>query len=165
MKDGKTALVIGRFQPMHLGHLKAIKEILGKHAKLIVIIGSSQEGRTQKNPFSAKEREAMISGCLKEEGLLGRTAIYLLPDQNNHPKWVEKVLGIAKNGQVVYSGNWLVQSLLKSKYEVHTMKSNVKISATQIRQMIKKGNPKWKEFVPKQICIYLEKNKLLDFVT
>jgi nicotinamide-nucleotide adenylyltransferase len=164
MNDRKTALVIGRFQPMHFGHLLAIKEILGMHAKLILVIGSSQESRTKKNPFSAKERKAMISGCLKEEGLLGRTAIYLLPDQNNHPKWVEKVLGIAKKAQVVYSGNWLVQSLLKPKYEVHTMKSDVKISATDIRGMISRGDPKWKKYVPKTICAYLEKNKLLNTI-
>jgi len=42
-----TALIIGRFQPFHLGHLLLIKEA-AKEADIIVIgIGSSQESRTR----------------------------------------------------------------------------------------------------------------------
>jgi nicotinamide-nucleotide adenylyltransferase len=124
-----------------------------------LVIGSSQESRTQKNPFSAKERIEMIKEVLKAEGLLSRTTIIELPDENNHERWVKKVLDIAGRADVTYSGNWLVQKLLKPKYEVHTMKSDVKISATIIRSLIT-GGKEWKKWVPREVSDYIFKNKL-----
>ena len=162
--DGRTALVIGRFQPFHNGHLEATRGILGRQAKLLLVIGSAQEGRTRKNPFSGKERLEMISSCLKAHGLLARTRIILLKDENNHPRWVKRVLGIAKDAKVAYSGNWLVQSLLSPEFEVHTMKSGIKISATEIRGMIREGDRRWKKCVPKEISSYIERKGLAKAV-
>ncbi|MEK6954741.1 MAG: adenylyltransferase/cytidyltransferase family protein [Candidatus Micrarchaeota archaeon] len=154
-KDGKTALVIGRFQPFHSGHLEAVEGILKRHSRLLLAIGSAQESRTPKNPFSSKERKGMIAACLKKRGILPRIKIILLDDENHHERWVRGVLQIAKDADVVYSGNWLVQRLLGGRYAVHTMKSSVKISASQIRELMKKGDEKWQRFVPKEISEYI----------
>lgn len=157
---GGTALVIGRFQPMHSGHVEAIREILGRHKKMILIIGSAQEGRTPKNPFSGIERKEMIIKCLMAKGLMHRCKIVLLPDENNHPRWVSRIIWIAGKANVVYSGNWLVQSLLKPNYQVHVMRSGIEISATAIRGMIRRHDSRWKKFVPKEIKEYIEANGL-----
>ena len=65
----KTALFIGRFQPFHIGHLKVIKWILKKYDKVIIVIGTSQESNTDKNPFSIEERKEMINKTLKTENI------------------------------------------------------------------------------------------------
>ncbi|MFH0971275.1 MAG: hypothetical protein V1835_01785, partial [Candidatus Micrarchaeota archaeon] len=83
---------------------------------------------------------------------------------NNHQRWTRRVLEIAKAADIVYSGNWLVQHLLKGKFEVRKMGSSVKISATEIRGMIHERDPAWKKFVPAEIRIYLDKHGLLKYV-
>jgi bifunctional NMN adenylyltransferase/nudix hydrolase len=59
----KIAVFIGRFQPFHIGHKSVIDLALANCDKVIVIIGSSNEPRTARNPFTFEERKAMIQGA------------------------------------------------------------------------------------------------------
>lgn len=56
----KIGLYIGRFQPFHRGHLSVVREALKHCSKLVIAIGSAQEERTKKNPFSFEERKIFI---------------------------------------------------------------------------------------------------------
>lgn len=58
---------IGRFQPPHLAHIEIIKQALNKAEKVIVLIGSANQPRTIKNPWTATEREEMIRASLPRE--------------------------------------------------------------------------------------------------
>lgn len=51
---------IGRFQPFHIGHKQVIETALSKSSKVIVCIGSANQPRTIKNPWTASERTGMI---------------------------------------------------------------------------------------------------------
>ena len=53
-------LILGRFQPFHDGHASIVAEAIKHCEKLIIAIGSSQESRTIKNPFTWQERGAII---------------------------------------------------------------------------------------------------------
>ena len=53
-------MIIGRFQPFHLGHSIILERALYQCNKVIVVIGSAQESRTPLNPLSAAEREQLI---------------------------------------------------------------------------------------------------------
>jgi len=55
-----TLVLIGRFQPMHMAHLEIIKRATALCDKLIIIVGSSNQPRTYKNPFTFEERAKMI---------------------------------------------------------------------------------------------------------
>ena len=55
-----TGMIIGRFQPFHLGHSIILERALDQCNKVIVVIGSAQESRTPLNPLSASEREQLI---------------------------------------------------------------------------------------------------------
>ncbi|RMF91195.1 MAG: nicotinamide-nucleotide adenylyltransferase, partial [Methanobacteriota archaeon] len=59
------ALFIGRFQPLHKGHMMIIKRILEETDALSIVIGSSQHAGTPENPFSADEREEMLRRALE----------------------------------------------------------------------------------------------------
>ena len=66
IKIYKTCLLVGRFQPFHVGHLKMIRKALCLAETVLVFIGSSQESRTERNPFSYEERKEMISKCFRK---------------------------------------------------------------------------------------------------
>lgn len=57
----KLAVVIGRFQPLHLGHVEMIRKAQELAEDVLVIIGSAYQARTIKNPFDVTERAQMIS--------------------------------------------------------------------------------------------------------
>lgn len=51
---------IGRFQPFHLAHMQTIKIALQQSQNVILALGSAQNERNLKNPFTVHEREKMI---------------------------------------------------------------------------------------------------------
>ena len=61
----KVAIYIGRFQPLHNGHIKVIEHALMNYDKLVIVFGSADEPRTIKNPFTTQEREIMIRGYIE----------------------------------------------------------------------------------------------------
>lgn len=64
---------IGRFQPFHIGHKEVLNKALQLADKVIVFVGSANQPRTIKNPFTFAERKQMI---LNEYGF---SAPYGLP--------------------------------------------------------------------------------------
>jgi bifunctional NMN adenylyltransferase/nudix hydrolase len=58
--SNKVAVFIGRFQPFHNGHKSVIDKALETCNKIIIIVGSSNEPRTARNPFTFNERRDMI---------------------------------------------------------------------------------------------------------
>jgi len=145
------ALFVGRFQPFHKGHLKVIQNASKKYNEVIVGIGSSQYGFTLDNPFTADERKLMIEKSLKEIGIKNYK-IVLIPDIHNPPKWVDHVLSIISDFDVVISNNSLTKQLFSEKgYKVE--KTPVyyenKYSGKEIRKRMIKGK-KWKHLVSQE---------------
>lgn len=60
MRQYKVAVLIGRFQPFHIGHQEVIREALTRANDVIVVIGSADEPRGYYNPFTFSERQQMI---------------------------------------------------------------------------------------------------------
>lgn len=67
MSDYDTCVFIGRFQPIHQGHLETIKSALRVANKLILVIGSYKMAPSTKNPWTAQERVKMILSCLNSK--------------------------------------------------------------------------------------------------
>ncbi len=51
------ALIFGRFQPFHFGHLNVIKWALEKFDELVLLVGMANESHTLLNP-SQREKES-----------------------------------------------------------------------------------------------------------
>lgn len=73
---------IGRFQPFHNGHAAIITEALKKAKRVLVIIGSHDQPRSVRNPFTTSERMAMIAATFPAEVAEGRL---LMVGQVDHP--------------------------------------------------------------------------------
>lgn len=59
-KKYDTLVLIGRFQPLHSAHLEIIKRATALTDQLVIIVGSANQPRTYKNPFTFDERKRMI---------------------------------------------------------------------------------------------------------
>ena len=148
-----TALFIGRFQPLHKGHLSAIKQAVNGSDKLIICVGSSQKSNEPENPFSFEERKKMI-----ELSVSGNCKIFPLEDMENNSLWAKQVEKVCGKFDAVYTGNPLVKKLLsEAGHKVFPVKIFPCASATKIREMMADGNSEWKEFVPKPAVKFVEK--------
>lgn len=59
-KKYDTLVYIGRFQPVHNAHAEIIRRAGTLAHNLIIIVGSANQPRTYKNPFTSHEREGML---------------------------------------------------------------------------------------------------------
>ncbi len=154
------ALFIGRFQPFHNGHLKAIKYLSDKYDELIIGIGSSQYSNTIDNPFSSDERMLMIKESLKQENLTNYKII-LIPDINNPPKWVDHVLSITSDFDVVVSNNDFTKKLFLEKgfkIKQTPLFNKKEYSGRVIRKRISE-NEIWDNLVPTHCVKIIKKIK------
>jgi bifunctional NMN adenylyltransferase/nudix hydrolase len=88
-----TLVLIGRFQPFHNAHLEIIKRCTALTDQLVVIVGSANQPRTYKNPFSFDERRKMILAATA--GLSMR--VHVEPNVDtiyNDQAWAVRVQGI-----------------------------------------------------------------------
>jgi nicotinamide-nucleotide adenylyltransferase len=146
------ALFIGRFQPFHNGHLKVIQKLSKKYEEIIIGIGSSQYNNTFDNPFSSDDRRLMIIESLKSVDVTN-FKIVLIPDIHNPPKWVDHVLSIISDFDIIISNNPLTKKLFLEKgYEVKktVLYNKSKFSGKEIRKRIR-NDEKWDDLVPPQV--------------
>lgn len=154
-----NGLVIGRFQVLHNGHKKIIDTALELCDKVVVIIGSSQESRTYKNPLNYEERYDMLSSIYKTEIESGRVMLLPLEDNGsgNTKEWGDYVIenipaefcpNLFVSGKENRRYNWFenheIDELFISKVD--------NICATDVRQaMIENNLPEWQRRVPKEL--------------
>jgi bifunctional NMN adenylyltransferase/nudix hydrolase len=83
----QIAVLVGRFQPFHNAHLALLQQALAVAAQCIVVIGSSHQARTPKNPYTWSERAEMIRLALPKAE---RTRVRFLPvrDYYDQDRWV-----------------------------------------------------------------------------
>lgn len=158
------SLFIGRFQPIHKGHIHTIKQILGKGEDIIIIIGSAQYSHTPDNPFTGGERIMFIRRALIDEKLpLERIAVVPVPDINIHPLWVAHVRSLVPYFDKAYSHNPLVKRLFE---DAGVMTDSTKLlerstySGKHIRDLIRWGNTEWESLVPEGVVELVKKYNL-----
>ena len=147
----KKGLVLGRFQPFHLGHLNLIQTVLNDKKEPLICIGSAQYAHTKDNPFTVKERKDMIQLIMDE--LNCNYTIYEIPDINNYDKYVSHLEEFVPKFDTVYSGNKLVQRLFKNagyKIVIPEMINREVWEGAAIRQAMTEGD-KWEVAIPPQI--------------
>ena len=144
-----NGLLIGRFQPFHLGHLEAVHFGLSKVDTLFIVIGSSNKSHQDRNPFTADERKEMITSSLDRK-ILERVSIYYIPDLGDHSKWTYSIDEIIPNYDAVFSNDDFTHELFgkrgKKMIPVE-LQDRQNLSGTNIRQMIKDAKF-WEDFVP-----------------
>jgi len=119
----KTALLIGRFQPLHNGHLYLFKKALFIAEKVIFGIGSASI-YDENNPFSYEQRKTMIETVVKNERISERVMkIVPLEDFYDDKKWLENLCKQVGDFDIAMGNNEWTNSVLK-KAGYKTIKIN-----------------------------------------
>lgn len=111
----QTALIIGRFQPFHPGHLHLIQDALQLADKVIIGIGSSNLTDID-NPYDFETRREMVQTALKKAGIGEKIKkIVPIPDTPSDDEWLD--LAIKQTGpvDVVVGQNDWVNDLYAAK--------------------------------------------------
>lgn len=90
-KPFEFLVFIGRFQPLHVGHLAVIHQALEQADKVIVLIGSAWQPRSVRNPWTYAEREAMVRACVQGAESHRLLIAPLMDIPYNDEAWVRNV--------------------------------------------------------------------------
>ena len=90
-KKFDVVVFIARLQPLHNSHLAVIKKALFQADKVLVLIGSSHQPRTAKNPFIFQERADMVNFGLSIDEQKRIACVPLEDNLYNDQAWVTEV--------------------------------------------------------------------------
>ncbi len=160
-KSCDVGLFIGRFQPFHLGHLHVMEKILESCKSLKIGIGSSQLFNTKNDPFTSEERKQFISNSLEGINIKPNNfETLLIPDIYNSKKWVDHVVSIIEDFDLIFTNSSWVRELFNNKGYKVAEKFELemdKYNATHIRNLIYSSNIEWEELVPKEVVKLIKK--------
>ncbi|QNR70372.1 adenylyltransferase/cytidyltransferase family protein (plasmid) [Paenibacillus peoriae] len=162
-KPFKFGFIVGRFNHIHKGHESLINKGLEMCENLLVLVGSSQESGTMRNPFTVESRMYMIRQIYGDQVNVG-----FLPDTTHEDDvtydWGKYVLRNVKLWASVYNlqpnpdvmiygddeerGGWYDPADIKEMVQVVVPRGKIDISATVIRRHLLEGNDlAWQSFV------------------
>lgn len=157
----KRGLFVGRFQPLHNGHINSIKYCLDKVDELVIVIGSSDKSFEYKNPFTAGERIEIIRETICKEirkDILQNTILIPVPDVGVHKLWTHNIDLLVPRYNVVFTNDPFTTMLFNERrIEIIHPKiiNREKLSATEVRYRIS-NNGNWKELVSAETAKIIE---------
>ena len=169
MKQYKLGMVCGRFSHIHKGHELIINKSIELCEKTLILVGSSQESHTLRNPFTSQYRIKLIKKIYNKPTI----EIKELEDMTNefdiNTTWGQYV--IDKTIDLIISGNdemrtkWFSKEQLRGVKELLIDRNTFNISATELRGYILiNDKQEWEKYVPKEITEEFEeiREKLLE---
>jgi cytidyltransferase-like protein len=75
--------MVGRFNPLQIGHLAILQHVHDNNDHVVVFVGSATESRTHKNPLTYEERKALIRESFPHAVVLP------MPDMPSDEDWVK----------------------------------------------------------------------------
>ena len=159
MKLYRCGCVLGRFNPLHIGHVHLIETALEECDHVLVFVGSSQESRTPRNPFSYEERKEMLLSVFGE-----KIDVAPLPDLGlgDVPAWGDHLIEEADRlgyqvdcfvlGEESKNDKWFSPAVKAKLSFLEVSRLDIPISATSLREAIRNGDEKtFVEFTPKAL--------------
>ncbi|MDR2855971.1 MAG: nicotinamide-nucleotide adenylyltransferase [Methanomicrobiales archaeon] len=149
----KRAFYIGRFQPLHNGHVMVINMLCEQADEIIIGIGSAQKSHTQVDPFTAGERVLMITRTLVASNIHKMWYVIPIEDLQRNALWVSHIRAMTPPFDQVYSSNALVTRLFfEAGVDICSpiMHERDSLSGTEIRRRIC-TNGSWEDLVPYEV--------------
>ena len=131
--DKKYAIFVGRYQPYHFGHIELIKQKLNQGIPALIMVRNIEPD--ERNPFTTEQTVSMIKKYHASHG--DDVEVMIIPD----------IESVNFGRGVGYEIN---------EYQPPTDSGAMFISATKIRDSIKKGDNTWKSMVDESLHIDIE---------
>jgi nicotinamide-nucleotide adenylyltransferase/phosphinothricin biosynthesis protein PhpF len=158
-----VAVVHGRFQPLHLGHLEYL--LAGQRLCRTLIVGitnpdpwqvrdedtAPHRGRPESNPFTYYERMLMVEGALCDSGV-AREAFRIVPFPHGFPERLRHYVPRDASLLLTIYDAWGEEKLRRFRENgwrtrVLWRRTETVTSGTEIRDRIRDGRP-WEHLVP-----------------
>ena len=136
----KTGIFIGRFQPVHHGHIHALGVAASQVNKLYILVGSANACRSIKNPWTFDERKQMLALKLHAERITNYEIIPLNDYRYSDTQWMSDVRATIEHYNMgspilfghMKEGNDYLKWFPELKFK--SIESVYRVNATQIRE-------------------------------
>lgn len=170
MKPYDVGLICGRFQTYHIGHESLINMGAQLCDRILILIGSSQECGTERNPLNINTRTKMLKEIYGDSPEIMIYALSDLTDENDiRPEWgkyllenvdryIYKVPELMITGDDEERNHWFAREDVVDMSQLIVNRGRIPISATQVRKlMVMDDRKEWMKWVnPKLHKMYDE---------
>ena len=142
----RTGIFIGRFQPVHQGHIHAIGVAASQVQKLYILVGSANQCRSIKNPWTFEERKQMLHLKMHSAGIYNYEVVPLNDYRYSDTQWMSDVRATIEHFDMkdpilfghMKEGNDYLKWFPELKFK--SIESQYTLNATQIRQKMFEEN-------------------------
>lgn len=170
MKPYDVGLICGRFQTYHIGHESLTNMGTQLCDRILILIGSSQECGTERNPLNINTRTKMLKEIYGDSPEIMIYALSDLTDENDiRPEWgkyllenvdryIYKVPELMITGDDEERNHWFAREDVVDMSQLIVNRGRIPISATQVRKlMVMDDRKEWMKWVnPKLHKMYDE---------
>lgn len=166
-KEFELCLILGRYNHFHNGHKMLVDMAKKISKKVLILIGSSQEFGTIRNPYKVELRKELIENIYEEdENIIIATLKDLTNENDISFEWgdyllkeASKIAGM-KPDLMIYGkdesrNGWFRKDAVKDITEIVVSREKIKISATRLRKLLVLDNfEEWSKYVPEELHKY-----------
>jgi nicotinamide-nucleotide adenylyltransferase len=148
--------ILGRWQPVHLGHQAVLTSLCEQFKRVVIGIGSANI-HNYRNPFSVSEVTEMLRLSLPN---YHNFKLLPVPDMANDQEWCQLVTLTFGQPEFFITANPYVKSLLDHGFSIERPVSfvphekQVAISATMVRREMAKGDD-WRDLLPPAVTRFI----------
>ena len=163
----KSGIFIGRFQPVHQGHIHAIGLAATQVDKLFILVGSANQCRSIRNPWTFQERSQMLRKKLHSARISNYEIIPINDYRYSNTQWISDVRATAEHYDM---GTPILFGHLKEgndylhwfpDWDFKHVEMGINIDATSVRQrMFDLKDPDMPETVQKDYEFYQKEKQL-----
>ena len=157
----RIGILVGRFQPLHIGLIEAIEFAENNSDKLYIIVGSAEKSNQKMNPFTFEERKKMIELAIIDRKLHESITIVPINDANNHTEWILSIKNAIGAYYIIFTNDEVTEKLFNKDetkvINVPLLDRNA-LSATEVRRRLELDE-KWETLVIPTVADYLKKIK------
>ena len=157
----KRALLFGRFQPFHKGHLSIVRWAFSRgYEEVVFLVGMASENYTPNNPFTAGERIEMIRFSLRDAGIpLEKAITATIRTLETSIGSVYYVLSYVPRVDTILTRNPVIARIFVDagiKVETPPLFNRDEWRGERIRRLMAEGDPRWRDAVTPSTARFIE---------